>query len=129
MSGTPLKQPETRRSTRLSISIPVVISGVDIDGNDFSEGVRTQVVNKHGGKVATTHRLKMGAEVLIENPASHKSAKSKVVWLDGYQSPDGMRSVGLQLMEAQNIWGIAFPPDDWTVELREDPPPARRTTP
>ncbi len=98
---------------------------MDIDGNDFSEGVRTQIVNKHGGKIATTRRLKMGAEVLIENPANGKSANSKVVWLDGNQSPEGMRSVALQLMEAQNIWGISFPPDDWTVDLREDPPTGR----
>jgi hypothetical protein len=116
-----MKSAEGRRSTRLSISIPVVISGVDVEGNDFSEGVRTQIVNKHGGKVATTHRLKMDAEVLIENPANGKSAKSKVVWLDGNQSPDGLRGVALQLMEAQNIWGISFPPDDWTIELRDDP--------
>ncbi len=124
-----MKQAQDRRSTRLSISIPVVISGVDIDGSDFSEGVRTQVVNKHGGKIATTRRLKLGAEILIENPANGKSANSKVVWLDVNQSPDGMRSVALQLMEAQNIWGISFPPDDWTTDLREDPPPTRRTTP
>ncbi len=124
-----MKQAQDRRSTRLSISIPVVISGVDIDGNDFSEGVRTQVVNKHGGKIATTRRLKMGSEVLIENPASGKSANSKVVWLDGNQSPDGLRSVALQLVEAQNIWGISFPPDDWTADLREDPPAAPRTKP
>jgi hypothetical protein len=129
MGGTPLKQPQSRRSTRVSISIPVVISGVDIDGNNFREGARTQVVNKHGGKIVTTRRLKMGAEVMIENPASGKSAKSKVVWLDGTQSPEGVHGVGLQLTEAQNIWGISFPPDDWSVELRDDPPPVRRTTP
>ncbi len=124
-----MQQAEGRRSTRLSISIPVVISGVDIDGNDFSEGVRTQIVNKHGGKLATTRRLKMGAEVLIENPANGRSANSKVVWLDGNQSLEGLRSVALQLMEAQNIWGISFPPDDWTSDLREDPPPVQRAKP
>jgi hypothetical protein len=26
------------------------------------------------------------------------------------------------LVEAQNIWGIAFPPDDWVAELGEDEP-------
>ncbi len=124
-----MPQAEGRRSTRLAISIPIVISGEDIEGRDFSEDVRTQVLNKHGAKIATTRRLLMGAEVLIENPANGRSVNSKVVWLDGNPSRDDMRNVALQLMEAQNIWGISFPPDDWTVELREDPPTDGRTSP
>ena len=58
-----------RRSTRLSISIPITISGVDADGHAFSESVRTVIVNKQGGKIATTRHLAMGNEVLIENHA------------------------------------------------------------
>ncbi len=129
MGGATTPQAEGRRSTRLAISIPIVITGADIEGKDFIEGVRTQVVNKHGAKIATMHRLVMGAEVLIENPANGRSVNSIVVWLDGNPSPDDKRSVALQLMEAQNIWGISFPPEDWTVELREDPPTANRTIP
>jgi chromosome segregation ATPase len=32
--------------------------------------------------------------------------------------------VGLQLLEAQNVWGVIFPPDDWSVEAREEAAPA-----
>ena len=116
---------EGRRSTRLTISIPVVISGVDGDGNDFSEGVRTLVVNKHGGKISTIHRLPLGTEVLIENPALGTEAKAKVVWRDETRTGEELQHVALQLLEAQNIWGISFPPDDWSVELREKAPPTR----
>ena len=108
-----------RRSTRLSISIPIVISGVDSYGNDFSEGVRTLVVNKHGGKIATVHSLTLGTEVLIENRALGAAAKAKVVWRDENQPPDDFQYVALQLLEAQNIWGIAFPPEDWSTGLGE----------
>jgi len=107
-----------RRSTRLAISIPIVISGVDVDGNDFSEGARTLVVNKHGGKVSTVHHLALGAEVLIENPGLGAEAKAKVVWRDETRSGEELQHVALQLLEAQNIWGIAFPPDDWSGELQ-----------
>ena len=72
---------QERRSTRLSISIPVVISGVDADGNIFSENVRTLIVNKHGGKIATAHHLTMGTEVSIENRALGVVAKASVAWL------------------------------------------------
>ena len=30
---------------------------------------------------------------------------------------------GLQLIEAQDVWGIAFPPNDWLSERREEDPP------
>jgi hypothetical protein len=117
MSEDTLKR--NRRSTRLSISIPLVISGVDGSGNDFSEGVRTLVVNKHGAKIATLHHLPLGTEVLIENPALHVEAKAKVVWRDDKPSSDDLQCVALQLLEAQNIWGIAFPPDDWSTGTGE----------
>ena len=109
-----------RRSTRLSMAIPVNISGVDAAGQTYSESVRTVIINKHGGKIATTRRLAMGAGVVIENHAVSLMARASVVWL-GEERPGGEpRHVGLQLLDAQNIWGIAFPPDDWVADQSED---------
>ena len=118
-----------RRSTRLSISIPVVLSGVDDDGNVFSENVRTLVVNRHGGKVATTHRMAMGSEASIENRASSIVVKATVVWTSQMKYPGDLYHVGLQLAEAQNVWGIAFPPEDWHLELSGDEVPAPEARP
>ena len=113
-----------RRSTRLSIAVPVVISGVDTGGDRFSESVCTVVVNKHGGKIAIARRLAMGAEIAIENRHLGIVAKAQVVWLNEPDHAGEMHHVGLQLLEAQNVWGIAFPPDDWRSEPgREAPRP------
>ena len=113
-----------RRSTRLSISIPIVISGVDADGNNFSETAQTLIVNKHGGKIATPRHLAMGTEVLIENPTLGVVAKASVVWWGEKHHPEDLHHVGLQLLEARNIWGYAFPPDDWGREPRAEATPA-----
>jgi len=58
-------------------------------------------------------------------------ARASVVWLSEKHYPGDMHHVGLQLIEAQNVWGIAFPPDDWRSHPGEDdlaatdePPPA-----
>jgi hypothetical protein len=102
-----------RRSTRLSIAIPVTISGVDAAGQTYREDVRTVVINKHGGKIATTQRLALGASVQIENHAMRTMVKGSVVWLGETNPPSELHHVGLQLLDSQNIWGIAFPPDDW----------------
>jgi len=118
MSGEDPKR--DRRSTRLSIAIPVTISGVDSDGNAYSESVRTVIINKHGGKIATTRHLNMGAEVLIENRAMGAVAKASVAWLNEEHRAGDLHNVGLRLTEAQNIWGVAFPPDDWVAENGEE---------
>jgi hypothetical protein len=115
-----------RRSTRLSLSIPVTISGVDADGHAFSEDVHTVIINKHGGKIATTRRLTMGTEILIENHAVGLAAKASVAWLGEKPSAGELHPVGLQLLDAQNIWGIAFPPDDWVAEQGGDGPAKTR---
>jgi hypothetical protein len=87
-----------------------------VNGEAFRENVRTLVINTHGAKIATYHQLALGAEILIENPALVRSVKATVVWLG--KKPAGLDpyEVGLQLFEAQNIWGIEFPPDDWQAE-------------
>jgi len=100
-----------RRSTRLCISIPIVISGKDADRKDFQENSHTLVVNKHGAKIVTAQTLSMGTEVFVENRALGTVAKANVVWLG--EKRDAGNEVGLQLVEAENIWGIEFPPNDW----------------
>lgn len=113
-----------RQTARLKISIPVVTSGVDADGDKFNESVHTQVVNAHGGKIATTHHLAMGTEVLVENRAMGVLAKASVVWLGEEDYAGDSHLVGLELLEAQNVWGITFPPDDWRPESGEEMSPA-----
>jgi hypothetical protein len=108
--------PEGRRSTRLPISIPITISGRDASGEAFRENVRTLVINTHGARIGTYHQLSLGAEILIENPALVRSVKTSVVWLGKKPAAHEPYEVGLQLFEAENIWGIEFPPDDWQAE-------------
>ena len=113
-----------RRTSRVNISIPIVISGVDADGNRFSESVRTQVVNQHGGEIAMAHRLAISTEVLVENRAMGVVAKASVIRLGKKYHARDLHPVVLSLLEAQNVWGITFPPDDWRPVVTEEPPPA-----
>jgi hypothetical protein len=117
---------DNRRSTRLSLSIPIIISGKDTDQNEFKEETRTLVVNKHGAKIVTAHQLAMGMEILIENPALGTAAKATVAWVGPEYRPGELHQVGLQLFEARNIWGIEFRPDDWS---REEAQPTGATPP
>src|SRR5579859_2731207 len=102
-----------RRSTRLAIPISIAISGKDSGGQSFKENTRTIVINKHGAKISSSHQLTLGTELLVENRALGLTAKTNVVWLGDRKSPKDAGEIGVQLLEAGNIWGIEFPPDDW----------------
>ena len=67
MSDTPAPA-DSRRSTRLNISLPIVLHGKDAQQNAFRESTQTLIVNKHGAKLVTSQQLVVGAEILIENP-------------------------------------------------------------
>lgn len=102
-----------RRTLRLNISIPVVILGVDTDGNSFSENMHTQVINEHGGEIAMAHRVAVGTEVSVENRAMGVVAKAIVMSSGEKYHARDLHPVVLRLLEAKNVWGITFHPDDW----------------
>jgi hypothetical protein len=102
-----------RRTLRLDISIPVIIMGVGTDGNSFSESVHTQVINEHGGEIAMVHRLAVGTEVSVENRTMGVVAKAIVMSSGEKYHARNLHPVVLKLLEAKNVWGIAFHPDDW----------------
>ena len=105
-----------RRSTRLPISVPIVISGKDARQNEFRETTRTIVVNKHGAKIVAAHQLAVGTEILIENRPLGAAARANVVWFNPEQGADHLHEAGVQLVDAENIWGIEFPPKDWGAD-------------
>ena len=102
-----------RRSTRLTIAIPIFISGMNLQREYFREKTHTLVVNKHGAKIATAQEVAAGTEIVIENPAMKVTGKAKVVTLGDQPTPESVSAVAVELNEAQNIWGIQFPPEDW----------------
>lgn len=108
-----------RRSQRVEVSIPVTLIGKDSSGREFRENTRTVVVNKHGAKIATTHHLELESEVTVENRKLGKKAKGKIAWLGESLSARDPLQVGVQLYEAENIWGIEFPPEDWEDAVRK----------
>ena len=102
-----------RRSTRVPIAIPVMLSGQDTSGKNFQESTRTLVINKQGAKVLTKYKLALGAELAVENRALGHITKANVVWLGKPPGPNEPAELGIQLIKAENFWGIDFPPEDW----------------
>lgn len=102
-----------RRSARLSMIVPITIKGTDDAGQAFKENTWTIGVNKHGARLATFHTLAVGDQIVVENPVLGRTAKCRVIRVCEKRFPEDPYEIGVELLEAQNVWGVKFPPEDW----------------
>ena len=98
---------ETRRSSRISLAIRIVIAGIHPDtGALFQVFGETLVVNKHGALIRTVPGLKAGMQLCVTVVSNGKSAAARVVW----DSPQSEGRYGIELEVPENPWGAFFPP-------------------
>src|SRR5271157_4492702 len=104
-----------RRSTRLPLEVPVLVTSLD-PTRQFSEQCNTTLVNAHGCGLIVSRALASGIPVRLEiiSAKRHTTARvSEVVPLGG--DPETWL-VGLELDVPGNFWGIEYAPSDWRVE-------------
>ncbi len=118
-----------RRSARLSIIVPVTVRGTDAAGQAFKENTWTICVNKHGGRIATFHQLADDDQIVIENPLLGRSAKARVKRVCEKRFAEDPFEVCVELLEAQNVWGVKLPPEDWQKERQMVPGDQKSPTP
>jgi hypothetical protein len=109
---------QKRRSTRIVQAVPITVSGVDALGQPFKERTTTVMVNCHGCKYQSKHYVPKNSTVKIEIPHTDasrpaRSASGRVIWVQRPRAVRELFQIGLEFDIAGNIWGIAFPPEDW----------------
>ncbi|HUY15008.1 MAG TPA: hypothetical protein VMX16_15480, partial [Terriglobia bacterium] len=110
---------EMRRTTRLSIAVPVTVSGKDAGGETFQEETNTLNINKLGALLALHRRVDIGSELIIENRFLEISLRARVISFQNRMSAADPDHVGIELVELKNIWGIQYPPKDWLRPLQQ----------
>ena len=114
-----------RRSTRLPLEVPVLVTSLD-DSQPFSERCSTTLVNAHGCGMIVPRAVPQGIQVRLEivSAMRHTTARvAEVVPLGG--TPETWL-VGLELDVPGNFWGIEYAPSDWKIE---EAPSAPETLP
>lgn len=106
--------PIQRRSVRVLVTIPLLISGRKSDGTRFDGTAETIIVNKHGAKIRTQETLTCGLEIRIAILSPYRWQMAQVV----RQEAEG--EFGIELTQAENFWGVYLPPDDWTTEQNQE---------
>jgi hypothetical protein len=109
-----------RRSERVMLRVPVVLSVTAADGKVWREEAFTQVVNAHGGLLVTQTNMIVEQRFVLTNPRTGAARECSVVRSES--GPLGW-SIAFQFeVPAPNFWPIAFPPQDWHA-----PEPLRRS--
>ncbi|HEV3483553.1 MAG TPA: hypothetical protein VGR97_14640, partial [Candidatus Acidoferrales bacterium] len=109
---------QKRRSTRIVQAIPINVAGVDALGQPFKERTTTVMVNCHGCKYQSKHYVPKNSTITLEIPRPEanrppRTVKGRVVWVQRPKVIRELFQIGLEFETTGNVWGIAFPPDDW----------------
>ncbi len=98
-----------RRSDRVSLELPIQVSGTDALGEAFLDNARTVLVARHGAKILLPRKLAPEQELTIKCVQSGQEAVARVVGQIG-GGPEGF-FYGISFGETiANPWGIDFPP-------------------
>lgn len=99
----------TRRSSRIVLTLPIRVFGVDYRGIDFTEEAVTIIVNLHGAKIRMTHQLLPDSEIrLISHPTGLDSVFRVVSKLQSAELQYTYWGVE-NLDPEKNIWGVDIP--------------------
>jgi hypothetical protein len=112
MSAIPTGK-DLRRSSRITVAIPLEILGRDSDGTENRVAAITKYVNKHGALLLADQAFPIETEITLQIPRQDRTAQATVVWVSQEKDASGRTGLGVELAEAENFWGVQFPPDDW----------------
>jgi hypothetical protein len=132
LSNAQLAFIEQRRSTRIDRAIPITVHGANLSQEPYQELVSTLAVSYHGCRYRTRYELVPGDVVYLEvnQPdagASAATSRARVRWLNALATgEEPVFEVAVELEPPGNIWGVASPPQDWSLTRRPEPSGPRR---
>jgi PilZ domain len=110
-----------RRSTRLPLEVPVLVTSLN-PTVPYSEQCNTTLVNAHGCGLIVPRELAHGIQVRLEIVSAKRHTTARVAEVVPLGGDPETWLVGLELEVPGNFWGIEYAPADWRIE--ESPPPA-----
>lgn len=124
----PEMESQKRRSTRIVQAVPFTVTGVDALGRPFQERTSTLIINCHGCRYQSKHYVLKNMWVTFEvphNEVNHepRSVRGRVTWIQRPRTVRELFQIGVELEVPGNVWGIAFPPGDWSPFPESAPNP------
>jgi hypothetical protein len=122
----PTSELRKRRSTRIVQAVPLQVTGVDALGRPFLERTSSLILNCHGCRYQSKHYVLKNMWVKLEVPNAKEGeaprvVRGRVAWIQRPRTVRQLFQVALELEAPGNVWGIAFPPEDWFAQAEPDP--------
>src|SRR5947199_7631086 len=107
-----------RRSSRIVQAVPLTVTGVAALGRPFNERTSSLILNCHGCRYQSKHYVLKNMWVTLEVPHAEtgqppRGVRGRVAWIQRPRTVRQLFQVALELEVSGNVWGIAFPPEDW----------------
>jgi len=114
----PSSELRKRRSSRIVQAVPLAVTGVDAIGRPFTEHTSSLIINCHGCRFQSKHYVLKNMWVRLEIPPPEtgqppRVVRGRVAWIQRPRTVRQLFQVALELETPGNVWGIAFPPEDW----------------
>jgi hypothetical protein len=112
-----------RRSQRILLTVPIIISGPRSNKPPFSERTTTLIVNAHGALIQLREPVLVGQTLRMKSLATGEELTCTVVDIIPGNTP--IPEIGVEFSQAYpHFWRVSFPPADWSPRT----PEARRAT-
>ena len=117
---------ESRRSTRIDRTVPLVVVGQTKLGLSFQERTSAVSLNLHGCRYPSRHDYAVGSWIGLQvlEPNGENAApvmRAQVRSIHPPMSPRELYQIGVELEAPANVWGVPTPPEDWLKQLGVDP--------
>jgi hypothetical protein len=107
-----------RRSQRILLSVPVVVSGKHANGVPFSEDTTTMVVNAHGALILLREPVIVGELLTVTHVVTGEELDCTVKDIEPGQHK--MAEIGIEFAHPNpRFWRVSFPPVGWTPHSPE----------
>lgn len=117
---TALQRERVRRSQRVSVALPVLLTSLDPE-TPYSEHCITFVVNRHGCGLRAPQPIGPKTPVRLDVGPGKRSAAARVVMCAAIRGKKDLWELGIELDVPENLWGFHFPPTDWITGESSEP--------
>ena len=109
-----MAQTAQRRSERVLLDVPVIVSGESPDHRSFHEETFTVTVSAHGALMMLAAKVRLGQKLIVQNATSHDEREGRVAYLGSPHA--GLSQVGIEFFRpAPEFWPVASPPSNWGI--------------
>lgn len=98
---------EKRRSSRVTLAVPVRVDGETVGGEKFITSTTTQTLSEYGCLLHLEEEVMVDQTVVLMNEHTRQSAQARIVSTRKHRN--GQRYIGLEFISrSENFWRLNF---------------------